>query len=86
VSLELGSYRASLDQVCDAFGPDRVIYGSNWPVSDRVAPYEKVFAVVRDYFSTRGSDASDRYFNRNSRAAYLWERARQVSRPQAAEA
>lgn len=36
-----GFYRAALDDVWDAFGQDRVIYGSNWPVSDLVAPMRR---------------------------------------------
>lgn len=27
----------ALDTWCELFGPERVVYGSNWPVSDRVA-------------------------------------------------
>lgn len=69
---EVGYYQPVLDHLWESFGPDRLIYGSNWPVSDRGAPYEVVFGLVRDYFSTKGSEACEKYFWRNSLAAYRW--------------
>jgi hypothetical protein len=36
---ELDYYRSILDIMWDAFGDDRLMYGSNWPVSDRGAAY-----------------------------------------------
>ena len=69
---DLAYYRAKLDELWDAFGPDRVIYGSNWPVSNNVAPYAVAWKLVREYFQARGSEASEKYFQRNSKAAYKW--------------
>ena len=65
-------YRPALDELWEVFGPDRMVYGSNWPVSDRVAPYPVLFRVVREYFASRGQEATEKYFWRNSRAAYRW--------------
>ena len=48
-----GAYRATLDELWDAFGPDRVMYGSNWPVSDKLASYETVLQVVQRYVDAR---------------------------------
>lgn len=70
VSSELGDYKASLDELWEVFGPDRVIYGSNWPVSDLVAPYGSVFKVVQEYFTAKGAEAAEKYFFRNALAAY----------------
>ena len=39
----LEAYRAHLDVLWDAFGPERLIYGSNWPVCDRVGDPERVY-------------------------------------------
>lgn len=73
---EVDYYRPILDTLWEAFGEDRLIYGSNWPVSDRGAPYGVVIRLVRDYFGARGAEASDKYFQRNARTAYRWvERA-----------
>lgn len=65
-------YRAALDEVWDLFGPERVMYGSNWPVSDRVAPYGDVLRVVRQYVERKGAGAADKYFRGNSQACYRW--------------
>jgi predicted TIM-barrel fold metal-dependent hydrolase len=74
VSTDPSDYRAALDEIRDMFGPDRVMYGSNWPVSDRLAPYAAVLNVVRKYFTAAGADAAEKYFWRNSGACYKWTR------------
>lgn len=66
-------YRSSLDQLWETFGVDRLIYGSNWPVSEKAGPYGLVFRIVREYFATKGKDASGKFFAANSRAAYRWK-------------
>lgn len=65
-------YRGSLDELWAIFGADRLIYGSNWPVSDRTAPYAAVLKVVREYFAAKGRDATEKYFWKNSQRAYRW--------------
>ncbi len=67
-------YRPALETLCELFGPDRVVYGSNWPVSDRVAPYATVHRVVADYFASKDRATAEKYFWRNSAAAYRWVR------------
>ena len=56
----------------NVFGADRLIYASNWPVSNKLAPYGTVIAVVREYFAAKGAEASEKYFWKNSLAAYRW--------------
>jgi predicted TIM-barrel fold metal-dependent hydrolase len=69
-------YRRQLDLLWRRFGADRVFYGSNWPVSERVGPYVDVLQVVMDYVSARGERDAEKYFWKNSLAAYRWvERA-----------
>jgi len=69
----LGAYRTSLDQLWEVFGVDRLLYGSNWPVNEKVGPYELVFRTVREYFATKGKDASRKFFADNSQTAYRWK-------------
>lgn len=69
---DLAVYRADLDRVWDVFGANRVIYGSNWPVSNLQAPYASVLRIAREYFESKGAAAADRYFWKNSQAAYRW--------------
>lgn len=66
------SYRPALDALWKLFGADRLIFGSNWPVSNRVAPYAALHKIVADYFAARGQAASEKYFWKNSLAAYGW--------------
>jgi predicted TIM-barrel fold metal-dependent hydrolase len=65
-------YRPALDELWEVFGAGRLIYGSNWPVSERIAPYAKVFGVVHDYFTAKGQQVADQYFWQNAKAAYRW--------------
>jgi predicted TIM-barrel fold metal-dependent hydrolase len=71
-STDMEHYLPVLDFLWERFGADRVIYGSNWPVSERGADYAGVFKMVSGYFSTKGSEACEKYFWKNSHAAYQW--------------
>ena len=65
-------YRPGLDVLWELFGPDRLVFGSNWPVSGNVAPYPEVYRVVADYFHAKGRAAAESFFWRNSLDAYRW--------------
>ena len=65
-------YAPTFDVLWDAFGEERLIYGSNWPVSERGADFATAFAVVDAYFTARGPLARDRYFHDNGQRAYGW--------------
>jgi len=67
---ELAYYRPVLDHLWASFGEDRLIYGSNWPVSDRGAPYDVVFRLVQEFFSSKGQGALEKYFWKNALVAY----------------
>jgi L-fuconolactonase len=72
VPRDVSVYRATLDELCGVFGEDRVLYGSDWPNSDRLRPYEDVIGVVREYFAARSAAVQEKYFWKNSVAAYRW--------------
>ena len=72
VPLDLPFYRARLDQLWDVFGEDRLLYGSDWPNSDLVGAYPQVLGVVREYFTRKGQAPAEKYFWKNSVAAYRW--------------
>jgi L-fuconolactonase len=63
-------YRPALDELWQAFGPERLIYASNWPVCELIAPYSTVFRVVRDYLEDKDRETVERYFWKNAQAAY----------------
>jgi L-fuconolactonase len=68
---DVEAYRFILDPIADAFGEDRMVFGSNWPVSERFAPLSTVFGIVDDYFTAHGSTARSKFFTRNARRIYL---------------
>ena len=63
-------YEPTLAAVWRAFGEDRVIFGSNWPVSARFASYATVFNIVASYSRNLGPVATEKYFSRNATTAY----------------
>ncbi|HUQ68338.1 MAG TPA: amidohydrolase family protein [Planctomycetaceae bacterium] len=65
-------YEPTLDAAWAAFGDDRVIYGSNWPVSARFADYATVQTIVQQYVRAKHPDALTRFFAGNPQAAYRW--------------
>jgi L-fuconolactonase len=70
----LNFYRQTLDELWGIFGEDRLLYGSDWPNSDQWAPYKVELSVVREYFRGKGRAAEEKYFWKNSVAAYRWEK------------
>jgi predicted TIM-barrel fold metal-dependent hydrolase len=67
-------YQASLDAIWDVFGEDHIFYGSDWPNSDHVATYAQTFAIVRGYISRKSVAVREKFFWKNSVAAYKWQR------------
>jgi len=65
-------YTPVLDVVWNAFGSDRVIFGSNWPVCELAADYASVLRIATDYARSKGRDAADKLLARNGAAAYKW--------------
>jgi len=81
VRTDLDFYRPRLDELWDIFGAERLIYGSDWPNSDHFGTYPQVLKVVREYFLGKGTAVAEKFFWRNSIAAYHWVQ-RAPSQPQ----
>jgi predicted TIM-barrel fold metal-dependent hydrolase len=73
-------YRERLDALWDIFGEDHVLYASDWPNSDHHATYEETISIVRNYVEPKGRKVSEKFFWKNSVAAYRWHR-RQPDQP-----
>jgi predicted TIM-barrel fold metal-dependent hydrolase len=67
-------YKPRLDAIWDVFGEDHILYGSDWPNSDHLATYAQTFKIVRDYVGPKGRAVCQRFFWKNSIAAYKWHR------------
>lgn len=65
-------YRPALDFVWKTLGEDRLVYGSNWPVSARYAPYETVQKIATEYFTARGGLAAEKFFAKNAERFYAY--------------
>ncbi|MGA2267385.1 MAG: amidohydrolase family protein [Bryobacteraceae bacterium] len=78
---DLNFYRPRLDEIWDVFGQDRLLYASDWPNSDQWAPYPQVLSIVREYFTAKGPAVAEKFFWKNSVAAYRWVK-REAGQPQ----
>ena len=75
-------YAPALAALCDLFGPSRILYASNWPVSDRNAPYGLQHRILAEFFAAQRTGLAEGYFSGNSRKAYQWNpREAAVSKP-----
>lgn len=63
-------YAPVLDALWNLFGEDRLIFGSNWPVSERAAPYATVYQIVHNYFDQKGKPALEKFLRTNAINAY----------------
>src|SRR5207247_502672 len=65
------AFKPYLDIVFEAFGPDRLMYGSDWPVALLAGAYQEVFEIVRQYVIDIGSaEVESKIFGDNAAAFY----------------
>ena len=69
---ELDFYLPTLEAMWEAFGEERLVYGSNWPVCERASDFATAFRIVEEYFTGKGEKEKENYFWKNARAAYKW--------------
>lgn len=69
---EADFYRPTLDALWDLFGDSRLVYGSNWPVSERAAPLDQVQRIAWGYFAAKGGAAAENFHWKNAQAAYRY--------------
>lgn len=72
VRIDLAAHRAKLDLLYSTFGEDRVLFGSDWPNILQDTPLDNEFAIMRAFFAGKSRLQQEKYFWRNSRAAYKW--------------
>jgi predicted TIM-barrel fold metal-dependent hydrolase len=66
--------RDRLEHLFDAFGEDRVIFGTDYPNSYGVATIPEEVGLVRKFFSTKSRAVAEKYFWKNSARVYKWKR------------
>lgn len=55
-----------LDVVTDAFGPGRIMFGSDWPVCLVAASYSDTLGIVEDYFASFTANEKVKIFGKNA--------------------
>lgn len=55
-----------LDVVVEAFGSNRILFGSDWPVSLLAGSYEKIVRLLSDYFASFSKAEQDQFFGKNA--------------------
>ncbi|MFO0797169.1 MAG: amidohydrolase family protein [Gemmataceae bacterium] len=67
---EAAFYRPVLDAAWAAFGADRLVFGTNWPVSDHYAPLPRVVALATEFVKGKGDAAYRKVMSTSPREAY----------------
>jgi L-fuconolactonase len=80
--LDPAVYKPTLDYLFDTFGENKLIFGSDWPNGAAANNLPVVLKIVQNYFNAKGPGIAEKFFWKNSTAAYKWIR-RDPSQPQA---
>jgi L-fuconolactonase len=59
-----------LKAIVSAFGVDRILFGSDWPVCLLAAQYKDVLEIIKDYFETYSLDDIDKILGGNATRIY----------------
>ena len=59
-----------IDVVVNAFGSDRIMFGSDWPVCLVAASYQQTLGIVKQYFSPFTQNEQDKFFGANATRFY----------------
>jgi L-fuconolactonase len=66
-----GDFAPYLDVIFEAFGADRLMYGSDWPVCLLAGTYARVFELANDYVRKLGPETAAKFFGGVARNFYL---------------
>jgi L-fucono-1,5-lactonase len=62
---DLASYEPTFDVLMSAFGPDRLIWGSNWPVIDQGGSFGDQINIAEQYLARFGTEVRDKIMFKN---------------------
>jgi L-fuconolactonase len=65
-----GDFLRHLDVVLEAFGAERILFGSDWPVCLLAGDYRQVFDLVNDYIRPLGTEVEAAFFGGNAARFY----------------
>jgi L-fuconolactonase len=76
---EIADLRPAVDHVHDCFGPQRLLWGSDWPVVNLAGGYDRWFAAIETLLAELPSAEKAEVFGGNAGRIYLARRGRTVS-------
>lgn len=65
-----GSIRPITNTLSELFGPDRILFGSNFPVDKLMRNYREIVSDIALCFHSLGEDAATKIFGSNARRIY----------------
>jgi predicted TIM-barrel fold metal-dependent hydrolase len=69
---DYAALRSRLEYLFDAFGENRVMFGSDYPNSYGVATISEEVGLMKRFFATKSRVAAEKFFWRNSLHVYKW--------------
>jgi L-fuconolactonase len=66
----LADFDPYLDVIFDAFGDNRVMFGSDWPVCNVAGGYQQMLSMVKNYVSRLSEDEQARFWGLNAAGFY----------------
>ncbi len=66
----ISDFTPYLDVVVQAFGTERIMFGSDWPVCQVAASYQQTIQIVQQYFSSFSQHEQDLFFGLNATRFY----------------
>jgi L-fuconolactonase len=76
---QIGDLRQAVDHVRACFGPQRLLWGSDWPVVNLAGGYARWFAAAETLLSDLSPDDKADIFGGNAERIYLSSRGRRAS-------
>jgi predicted TIM-barrel fold metal-dependent hydrolase len=67
---DINFYKEVLDLSWECYGEDRIVYGSDWPVTRTSGDYASVLKLTRAYFDSKGKEVSAKLFYKNAARFY----------------
>ncbi len=66
----VAAYKPHFDVLMKAFGEDRLVWGSNWPVVEQGGGITKEIAIAEEYLKSYGNDVRDKVMYKNAQKFY----------------
>ena len=68
--VKMKSYKPLIDPVFEAFGPNRILFGSNWTLSEMRGSYEDLVRMLDEYCRDKSTLSIKQFYVTNALNAY----------------